>query len=243
MAAIFLPGITVPAHIAYAPLLGELAGSTTTFTKELEVYRDERPPDGYRLDLEIEGLERFAVDQGVEQFHLYGHSLGGAIALAYAAEHGDRVLSLALNEPATDFSEQDRAAIADEGLDDVPGPERMQHFVRQLLRPGVEVPPPPSGPPGPEMAKRPAGVAAATAALDAFDVDLERLRRYRGPVLYSYGALSNARWEAMAERFPTLFPRCAVLRYEDRHHLDAPHQAEPTRMAATLRELWAAPAP
>lgn len=237
--AILLPGITVPAHIAYASLSDAFGESARLVTKELEVYRGDRPPDDYSLDLEIDGLDRFADDLGVERFHLVGHSLGASIALAYAAEHDDRVASLALNEPATDFSAADRAAIAAEGLDRVPADERMAAFVRQFVRPGVALPPPPATPPGPEMAKRPAGVAAAIAAVDTHDVDPERLRRYTGPVLYSYGALSNARWEAMAARLPELLPRCTVMRYEERHHLDAPPQAEPERVAAALRALWA----
>ena len=197
---IFLPGITVPAHAAYAPLLRVLAESSGAVTKELEVYRDDRPPDHYRIDIEVEGLDRFATGQGFDRFHLYGHSLGGAIALAYLAEHGDRVASVALSEPATDFSDADRTAIAAEGLGDVPAHERMQRFVRQLVHPGVELPPPPSGPSRPEMAKRPAGVAAAMSALEwPAGVDQESLRAFSGPAYYSYGALSNARWEAMAE--------------------------------------------
>ena len=76
--AIFLPGVTVPAHIAYARLLGELDGSPAAVPKELEIYRDDRPPDGYRLDLEIDGIDRFAGRLGFRRFHLFGHSLGGA---------------------------------------------------------------------------------------------------------------------------------------------------------------------
>lgn len=237
--AILMPGITVPAHRAYAPLLDELGGSVTALPKELEIYRGERPPDDYRLDLEVDGIGAFADEQGFDRFHLVGHSMGAAVALLYAAEHGDRVTSLALNEPATDFTAADRAAIAAEGLDDGPEQDLVQRFVHQLVRPGVALPPPPPGPPDPEMAKRPAGIARAVGALGAADVDPALLSRYRGPVLYSYGTLSNARWEAMAERFPTLLPQCRVMRYEGRHHLDTPHQSEPGRVAEALHELWA----
>ena len=235
---IFLPGITVPAHVAYAPLLAELGPSTQLVAKELEVYAGDRPPDGYGLDLEVEGLHRFATAHGFDRFHLYGHSLGGAIALAYLARYGDRVASVALNEPATDFSAADRDAIAAEGLADVPDRERMQRFVRQLVRPGVELgpPPPPTG--DPEMAKRPAGVAAAIPAVDAHHVEADDLRRHPGPAYYGYGTLSNARWEAMADRLPHVLRDCTVERYEGRHHLDAPHQAEPRRVAEALTRLW-----
>jgi pimeloyl-ACP methyl ester carboxylesterase len=238
LGVIFLPGITVPAHIAYRPLLEVLTESSGAVAKELEVYRGDRPPDDYRLDLEVDGLDRFATEQGFDRFHLYGHSLGGAIALAYLAEHNGRVASVALNEPATDFSDEDRVAIAAEDPGDVPDHERMQRFVRQMFRPGVELPPPPSGPPSPEMAKRPAGVAAAMSAVNAYRVDQERLRVYSGHAYYSYGALSNARWEAMAERLPLTLAQCTVERYERRHHLDAPHQSEPHRVKSALHKLW-----
>ena len=234
---ILLPGITVPAHVAFAPLVAEL-GATTVVTKELEVYRDAQPPPGYRLEVEVDGLERAAAERGLERFHLVGHSLGGAIALAYLATRPARVASVALNEPATDFSEADRAAIAAEDLAGVPEHERMRRFVAQFVRPGVELPLPPPGPAGPEMAKRPAGVAAAIAAVDAARADQERLRAYPGPVLYTYGARSHARWEAMAERLRCTFADCTVERFEERHHLDTPHQAEPARLAKALHALW-----
>ncbi len=142
-AAIFLPGIGVPAHVAYAPLMAELAHSSPVMTKELEVYAGDQPPEDYGLDLEVDGLDRFATGQGFGRFHLFGHSIGGAIALAYIARHPDRVASVALNEPATDFSNADRPLVAVEQLSDVPEEQRMQWFVQQLVRPGVELAPQP----------------------------------------------------------------------------------------------------
>lgn len=237
-AVIFLPGIGVPAHVAYAPLMAELAHSSPVVTKELEVYAGDQPPEDYGLVLEIDGLDRFATGQGFDRFHLFGHSIGGAIALAYIARHPDRVASVALNEPATDFSDADRAPITVEQLSDVPEDQFMQRFVQQLVRPGVELPasPPPSD--NPEMAKRPAGVAAAIPAVYAYRVDEDDLRRYPGPAYFAYGTLSNELWEAMAERIPHVLGDCTVERYEGRHHLDAPHVAEPRRLAAALTELW-----
>jgi pimeloyl-ACP methyl ester carboxylesterase len=240
-AAIFLPGIGVPAHVAYAPLLAELAHPSPVVTKELEVYAGDQPPEDYGLDLEVDGLDRFAAGQGFDRFHLYGHSIGGAIALAYTARHPDRVASVALNEPVTDFSDADRPLIAVAQLSEVPEDQRMQLFVQQFVRPGVELaPPPPSVDPRVDlqMAKRPAGVMAAIPALYTYRVDDDDLRRYRGPAYFSYGSLSNERWEAMAERIPHVLGDCTVERYEGRHHVDAPHLAEPRRVAAALTTLW-----
>ncbi|HEY2206402.1 MAG TPA: alpha/beta fold hydrolase [Pseudonocardia sp.] len=237
--ALFLPGITTPAHVAFAALLTELDPSVEVVTKELEVYAGDEPPEGYGLETELDGLDRFAAERGHDRFHLYGHSIGGAVALAYTARHGERVASLALNEAATDFSPDDRAAIAAQRLGELPEDQRMAAFVRQLVRPGVEISPPPPAPSTPEMAKRPAGLAAAIPAVESATIDHSRLREYAGPVYYSYGTLSNARWEAMGERLASVFADCTVERYEGRHHLNTSHQAEPARVAAALRRLWA----
>ena len=237
-AAIFLPGIGFPAHVAYAPLMAELAHSSPVVTKELEVYAGARPPEDYTLDTEIDGLDRFATSRGFDRFHLCGHSIGGAIALAYIARHPDRVASVALNEPATDFSSADRPLVAVEQLAEVPADRRMQWFVQHLVRPGVELAPPPPPSDDPEMARRPAGLAVAMPALSAHRVDEDDLRRYRGPAYFAYGTLSNECWEAMAERIPRVLSDCTVERYEGRHHLDAPHRAEPRRFAAALTTLW-----
>jgi pimeloyl-ACP methyl ester carboxylesterase len=236
--ALFLPGIATPARVAFAPLLARLDPSVHAVTKELEVYAGDTPPESYDLQAEVDGLDRFVTDRGYHRFHLYGHSIGGAIALAYTARNGDRVTSLALNEAATDFSTEDRAVIASQRLGELPDDQRMAAFVRQLLRPGVEIGASPATPPTAESAKRPAGLAAAIAAIEAATLDDAPLRAYARPVYYSYGSLSNARWEAMGTRLTTVFPDCTVEEYEGRHHLDPSHQAEPARVAAALHRLW-----
>ena len=45
-------------------------------------------------------LDRFVAALGLGRFHLIGHSLGTAIAMQYALEHGDRLRSLVLVSPA-----------------------------------------------------------------------------------------------------------------------------------------------
>jgi pimeloyl-ACP methyl ester carboxylesterase len=239
--AIFLPGILMPARVRFAPLLAALGSPEDALPKELEVYADDHVSDGYSLRDEVEGLDRFATDHGFDRFHLYGCSYGATIALAYAAAHGDRVSSLALDEPATDLSVDDRATLAAQGvdrLDELPVPERMARFVSSVLRSGVSIEQPPEPPPSPEMAKRPAGLAAAAEEVREFGVDETALRAFAGPVYYSYGSLSNERWEAMAGRLDALFPDCTVERYDGLHHLYTSHQAEPERVAAALRRLW-----
>ena len=75
----------MPAALRYAPLIKELGDSTRALAKELEVYAAATPPAGYAIECEVEGISRAADAAGFDRFHLYGHSAGGACALAYAA--------------------------------------------------------------------------------------------------------------------------------------------------------------
>ena len=97
---LFLPGSVLPAQPAYAALLDVLGEQVEVVAKDLEVYADEQPPPDYSLGTEIDGIVREAEARGFERFHLAGYSGGGAAALAFAAAHGERLLSLALLEPA-----------------------------------------------------------------------------------------------------------------------------------------------
>jgi pimeloyl-ACP methyl ester carboxylesterase len=236
--AVFLPGILMTPASRYEPLLAAL-GVAGAVTKELEVYAAAAPASSYSMQTEIDGLHRFADAHRLRRFHLYGHSAGASIALAYVAQHGERVASLALDEPASDFSPQDRAALNAElpaDLAALPVPERMRTFGASLVRPGVVLPEPP--PPSPESAARPAGVAAFHTALFAHELPPQAYAEYVGPVLYTYGSLSNARWEAMATRLEGQFRSFRVERFDGLHHLHTSHVAEPQRVAAALRELW-----
>src|SRR5687768_3122835 len=139
-----------------------------------------RPAD-YSIATEVAGLARFADQHGLERLHLYGHSAGGAIALAFTAAHPERVASLALDEPATDFSDEDRAVIEASPVADLgslPEDQRMASFVHTLVRDGVEVGPPPPIPPAAaaEMAKRPSGVLTFTKVIRNARVDRDALR-------------------------------------------------------------------
>ena len=235
--AVFLPGILMSAVKRYEPLLAAL-DVPGAVTKELEVYAGAQPPRGYSLETEVDGLHRFADERGLGRFHLYGHSGGASVALAYVARYGDRIVSLALDEPASDFSSQDRATHAAllPTLADLPVHERMRTFAASLVRPGVALPEPP--PPGPESAKRPAGLAAFQAALDTYELPPQGYAAYTGPVLYTYGSLSHARWEVMAARLQVQFHSIHIERFDGLHHLNTSHVAQPTRVAAALRELW-----
>jgi pimeloyl-ACP methyl ester carboxylesterase len=242
-AVVFLPGGVLPAEPAYAGLLQVLAERIDAAPKDLEVYAGDEPPPGYSLDVEITGILRHADARGFDRFHLVGYSGGGASSLAFAAEHGERLLSLALLEPAwagNDRTPREEALMQRfRALESLPPDEFMAGFVRLQLAAGVEPPPPPEGPPAPWMAKRPAGLRALIAAFDRGDLDLEALRAFDRPVYFALGGRSSPDYYGlMAARLGAIFPDFTLETFAERHHFDPPHRIEPERLAASLLALW-----
>src|SRR5688572_22143946 len=80
---IFLPGIIAPAAIRYGPLVERLP-DVNVLVRDLAVYDGDAPPSDFSVATELEALDRAANAAAFERFHLYGHSGGGAVALAYA---------------------------------------------------------------------------------------------------------------------------------------------------------------
>lgn len=237
---IFLPGIIAPAVVRYAALIRELGATAQAHTKELEVYTLTPPPTDYAIADEVEGLLTQGRRLGLDQFHLYGHSGGGAVALAFTAAHPESVLSLALDEPAFDFSEEMRADLAEHRqlqqlmLEDPP--QAVAQFMRLELQPGVEFRPPTGGPP--LLPNRPGGIAAILHAFEQHRFDLDTLRAFDRPVLYTRGSLSAERYERSAKRLAEIFPNLREVVFDGIHHLNTSHQAEPARVAELLIELW-----
>ena len=241
---ILLPGGVLPAEPAYKNLLAELGGDVDARAKDLEVYAADRPPPDFSLGTEVGGIARVADMAGFDRFHLVGYSGGGASSLAFTAAYPERVLSLALLEPAWAGNEELSPAEVEvqqafRSLRDLPPQEFMASFARYQLRPGVKPPPPPDGPPPPWMAKRPAGLAAFIAAFDKGHLDLARLRSFKRPVYFALGGLSNHDYFGrMAARLGRVFPDFTLETYPERHHFDPPHRIEPAKVAASLRRLW-----
>jgi pimeloyl-ACP methyl ester carboxylesterase len=240
---ILLPGGVLPVEPAYAALLGVLGERVDAVTKDLEVYAGDQPPPDFSLGTEVEGILRVADAHEFERFHLVGYSGGGASALAFTAVHGDRLLSLALLEPA--WAGNDRTAAEEalmqrfRALDSLPPEQFMAGFMRLQLAPGVEPPPPPEGPPPPWMAKRPAGIRAFINAFENGHLDLDALRAFREPVYFALGGRSNPDYyRRMAERLAGIFPNFTLETFDDRHHFDPPHRIEPERLAHSLLALW-----
>lgn len=241
---LLLPGGILPKDLAYGPLIEALGNNVTARAKDLEVYATNEPPADFGLETEIDGLLREAEAAGFERFHLVGYSGGGAISAAFVAKHPDRVLSLALLEPAWLGNEGLSAGereVWDEldRIKELPAQELMPRFVRISLTPGVVPPPPPSGPPPPWMASRPDGIRALVEAVRRHELELAALRSFERPVYYALGALSNPDYYgAMATRAGELFSDYTLDVFEDRHHFDPPHRIEPQRLAGRLIETW-----
>jgi pimeloyl-ACP methyl ester carboxylesterase len=241
---ILLPGSVLPAELAYPALVAAVGGEADLRPKELEVYAADEPPADYGLEHEAVGIERLSEDLGWDRFHLVGYSGGGAAVLHFAATRPERVLSLALLEPAwtgnRDLEPQEAALTQEyERIAALPDEEFMPAFVRSDLRAGVAPPPPPPGPPPQWMAKRPAGIRAFMAAFQRDDIHPEQLRRFNRPVYFALGGLSNPdHYEAAATRLSRLFPDFTLERFEERHHFDPPHRVEPHRLARSLLALW-----
>jgi pimeloyl-ACP methyl ester carboxylesterase len=243
--AVLLPGGVMPADLAYAALLEALGNDVEAIAKDLEVYAGPEPPVGYTLDHEIAGILRTARDADFDRFHLVGYSGGGASSLAFAAKHPERLLSLALLEPAwmgnDDLSPKERDVWREiDRIATLPPTEMMPAFVAIQLAPGVEPPPPPPGPPPPWMATRPAGLRALMAAFRSSNLKLDDLRTLEQPVYFALGGRSNPNYYArMAERARGIFPNFTLEVFNERHHFDPPHRREPERTAQALRTHWA----
>jgi pimeloyl-ACP methyl ester carboxylesterase len=237
-----LPGGVVPAGPAYAALLEVLGNRVDAAAKDLEVYSGNEPPMNYDLDMEVEGVRREADRHSFDRFHLVGYSAGGASSLAFAAQDGERLFSLALLEPAwagNIRSEEEEALwLRFRALKGLPPSQFMAGFVRLQLAPAVEPPPPPEPPPL-WMARRPAGLRALIDAFDSGDLDLEALRGFRQPVYFALGGRSNPDYYTrMADRLATIFSDITVETFPDRHHFDPPHRIEPERLTDSLLALW-----
>ncbi len=241
---ILLPGGVMPAELAYGALLEALGDNVHAIAKELEIYAGPEPPPDYTLEDEIDGISRTARSASFDRFHLVGYSGGGASSLAFAAAHPERLLSLALIEPAwfgNDGLSAEEQAIWQEfdRIATLPPDQMMAAFVANQLAPGVEPPPPPPGPPPPWMATRPAGLRAFISTFRSSSLDIDRLRGVTQPVLFALGGRSNPDYYGrMAERAREIFPNFTLEVFEQRHHFDPPHRAEPERTAAVMREHW-----
>lgn len=237
-----LPGGVMPPALRYASLAESLGADVKLHTKDLEIYAGPEPPAGYSIQMEVDGLARFADSLGLDRFHLLGYSGGGFVSLAFAGAHPQRLLSLALFEPASipgPLSEDEAALwrVLEDGLSGRAGPEFMRTFMTLQVREGVQLPPP-AGPPPPWMGSRPAGLTSMIAAFGGHPFDRESLRGCAAPVFVGYGDLTAVQEEIRAGILARLFPDVHVRRFAGIHHFVPPEDIYNPDHVAALRELW-----
>jgi pimeloyl-ACP methyl ester carboxylesterase len=240
---IALPGGVMPAATRYAHLASALSSDVQLHLKDLEVYAGEEPPAGYSIDLEVRAVAELADSLGLDRFHLLGYSGGGFVSLAFAGAHPDRLLSLALFEPASvpgklSPEESQLDLRLRQRLAGLSGPEFMRAFVGLHVRAGVEVPAP-AGPPPPWMRNRPAGIAAMMAAFGEHRFDRDQLRACRFPVFLGYGDLTGEQEELRASILARLFADIHIRRFTGVHHFMPPEQIYTPEHVGTLRDHWA----
>jgi len=241
---VLLPGAVLPAASAYDALIAALGADVDAHPKDLEVYAGDEPPADYSIATEVAGIARVADDAGFDRFHLVGYSGGGGASLAFAAAHPERLLSLALMEPA--FAGWQRMTAPERAhfdrfrpLLDMDDGTMFRAFQALQLAPGVDPPAPPPGPAPPWLAQRLAGLPVLLEAFLTTDLDLDVLQGFAQPVWFAVGGRSHPDYFAlMAERLAGVFPDFTIERFPDRHHFDPPHRIEPERVATSLRTLW-----
>jgi proline iminopeptidase len=90
--------------------------------------------DSYGMDRYVADLDAVRAWLGLDAIHILGHSWGGLIAQAYAAEHPDRVASLVLVSSMAPWLEANQ-----------PGSERLGQRIAELTQQGkIPRPTPPS---------------------------------------------------------------------------------------------------
>ena len=230
-----------PAAQRYGPLVEAVGAAASLHLKDLEVYGEDAPPEGYSIEMELAAVDRFADSLGLNRFHLVGYSGGGFCSLAYAGTRPQRLLSLALFEPARipgelTPAEREFRDHLERKLEGLEGPEFMGAFVREQVKPGATLPPPP--PPDPAMRKRPAGIAAMVRAFRAYGFDRELLRACPFPVYYAYGDLSHDEQRLKAGILAEIFSDLHVQRFDGMHHFVPPPEIYTPPHVASIRELW-----
>jgi pimeloyl-ACP methyl ester carboxylesterase len=86
----------------WTDLAGQLSGHASGIAVDLPGAGYTEPPRGYTFDLvtHADVLARFMRGLGLGPVHLFGNSLGGAVAMLLAARHPDLVRTLTLVSPA-----------------------------------------------------------------------------------------------------------------------------------------------
>jgi pimeloyl-ACP methyl ester carboxylesterase len=238
---ICLPGSVAPAANRYGSLKAAVGDRAELHLKDLELYRGDEPPPDYSIEMELAAIDRLAASLRLDKFHLIGYSGGGMISLAYAGTRSERLLSLALFEAARvpgelSPAERDFFEALNLKLNGKTGPDFMSTFIHEQVKPGAQIPPPPT--PNPEMRKRPGGIATLLRVFESYQFDRDSLRACSFPVYYAYGSLSHDEQALKAGILAQLFPDIHVQRFDGIHHFVQPEQIYTARHVESLVSMW-----
>ena len=103
--SVFLPGATALADAGFRALLVDLPGSGRS------------PATDWTLAGQAEAVEDFAVELGLQDWTLLGHSFGGYVAMQHVVDHGTAARYVA---SCTDADEEPAPGVSDDRWDDVP---------------------------------------------------------------------------------------------------------------------------
>ena len=223
-------------------MIEAVADAADLHLKDLEVYREPVPPSDYSIDEELDAIDRLTGSKSLDRFHLIGYSGGGFISLAYAGTRPERVISLALFEPARipgTMTGEEAAAFAalEAKLHGLQGSEFMAAFVREQVKPGVQVPPPPASV-SPEMQKRPAGITALIRAFEDYAFDRRLLAEAQFPAFLAYGDQTHEVESIKAGILARLFGDLRVHRYSGIHHFVPPEMIYSADYSQALLDHW-----
>jgi pimeloyl-ACP methyl ester carboxylesterase len=113
--SVFLPGASALADAGFRALLVDLPGSGRS------------PAADWTLAGQAEAVEDFAVELGLEDWTLLGHSYGGYVAMQHVVDYGTASRYVA---SCTDAEEEPPPGVSDDRWDDVP-PEVAAAFERE----------------------------------------------------------------------------------------------------------------
>ncbi|MBA8930045.1 pimeloyl-ACP methyl ester carboxylesterase [Kutzneria viridogrisea] len=114
--AVFVHGLGGSAT-NWTDLMGQLSASVNCLALDLPGFGRTPPPEGYDFSLARHTETVAAFLGGLDRpVHLFGNSMGGAIALALAAEHPELVRSVTLISPAMPDLRLDPRRVADPRL-------------------------------------------------------------------------------------------------------------------------------
>jgi pimeloyl-ACP methyl ester carboxylesterase len=196
------------AHIeSVAPVLTALDGASELIALDLPGFGEsEPPPEAWDVDAYADFVIAFLDELGVQRAHLVGHSHGGRVSIAIAADRPERVARLLLVDsaglrPKRGWTYRRRVAVAKLGrvaarLGGAPG-RRLQERLRARVASRDYL----------EASEAMRGTFRAVIAADLSD----RLRRIAAPTLLVWGDRDEDTPLWMAHRMEELIPDAGLV--------------------------------